>query len=80
VSDQAFSSIRLLTWLLSSTTSEEHKNEGFLKSVWHKLSGDPAHTEAAVNDAIKDNTKDKDSKLDGKSSEDKDKKPSDSSS
>jgi molecular chaperone DnaJ len=80
VSGQAFSSIQLLTWLLSSTTSDEHKNEGFLKSVWHKLSGDPGQTEAAVNDAIKDNAKEKDSKPDEKSSDDKSKKPSDSSS
>jgi hypothetical protein len=74
--------MQLLTWLLSSTTADEHKNEGFLKSVWHKLSGDPAATEAAVNDAINDATKEKDSdsKTDEKTPDDKSKKASDSSS
>lgn len=72
--------MQLLTGLLSSTTTDEHKNEGFLKSVWHKLSGDPGHTEEAVNNAIKDNAKEKDSKTDEKTSEDKEKKASDSSS
>jgi molecular chaperone DnaJ len=30
----------------STESSDSHKNEGFLKSVWHKLTDNPAHTEA----------------------------------
>lgn len=27
----------------SSTSTEDHKNEGFLKSIWHNLTNHPAH-------------------------------------
>lgn len=26
-----------------ASTSEDHKNEGFLKSIWHNLTNHPAH-------------------------------------
>jgi len=29
----------------SSTSTEDHKNEGFLKSIWHNLTNHPAHGE-----------------------------------
>jgi molecular chaperone DnaJ len=28
----------------SESSSDSHKNEGFLKSVWHKLTDHPAHS------------------------------------
>ena len=31
----------------TSSTSEDHKNEGFLKSIWHNLTNNPAHTAEA---------------------------------
>lgn len=37
----------------SESAGDEHKNEGFLKSVWHNITGNPEHTREAVNDAIK---------------------------
>jgi molecular chaperone DnaJ len=33
-----------LTWFsLSRTGDDSHKNEGFLKSIWHNLTNHPAH-------------------------------------
>ena len=56
---------------------ESHKNEGFLKSMWHNLTNHPAHQdkpESASKDAMKDKTDEK--KADEKKT-DADKKASD---
>jgi molecular chaperone DnaJ len=34
----------------SESTSESSKNEGFLKSVWHKLTDNPAHSKDGTKD------------------------------
>lgn len=34
----------LLSTSDAASTSDDHKNEGFLKSVWHKLTDNPAHS------------------------------------
>ena len=47
----------------SSNTAEEHKNDGFLKSVWHKItdhSGSSTTSGTVKDDSSKD-PKDKDS-------------------
>jgi molecular chaperone DnaJ len=35
----------------SQENADSHKDEGFLKSVWHKLTDNPTHKDAAKNDS-----------------------------
>ncbi|TVY87506.1 DnaJ-like protein 1, mitochondrial [Lachnellula willkommii] len=56
------------------------KHEGFLKSVWHKLTDDGSHAKEAVEDAMKNASKEKSSASDPRSADDKTKKSSDSDS
>jgi len=42
----------------SSETSDSHKNEGFLKSVWHKLTENPGHKDEAKENSTESNKKD----------------------
>lgn len=44
-----------------ASETEDHKNEGFLKSIWHNLTNHPAHQ--------KDNTDDSSTKGDKKKGE-----------
>ncbi|TVY82293.1 DnaJ-like protein [Lachnellula suecica] len=55
----------------SASTADEHKSEGFLKSVWHNLTSNPGHTKEAVEDALKGANKTKESSSDEKASDDK---------
>lgn len=52
---------------MSPDDSESHKNEGFLKSMWHTLTNHPAHQKPSETDADKSTTTDKksDEKKDG---------------
>jgi molecular chaperone DnaJ len=40
-----------------SNTAESHKNEGFLKSVWHKLTDHQAHGKDDLASSITDESK-----------------------
>jgi molecular chaperone DnaJ len=37
----------------NSTSAEDHKNEGFLKSVWHKITDHPAHRDTSASSTAK---------------------------
>ncbi|KAE8450563.1 hypothetical protein EG329_006294 [Mollisiaceae sp. DMI_Dod_QoI] len=54
-----------------SASADSHKNEGFLKSVWHNLTGNPAHKDSA-NESSTSSSKEDSTSKDGK----KDKKAS----
>ena len=43
-----------------SDTAESHRNEGFLKAAWHKLTGDPDHYQSSTTKG--DETKGKETK------------------
>lgn len=41
----------ILTFSRSNASAESHKNEGFLKSIWHKLTDDPEHKAESRHDS-----------------------------
>ena len=41
---------RILTFSRLNASAESHKNEGFLKSIWHKFTDDPEHKAETSND------------------------------
>lgn len=55
----------------TGTTSEDHKNEGLLKSIWHNLTNHPAHRN---NDAEGTGDATTTTKSDGKKTPGEDKK------
>ena len=57
----------------SESDTDSHRNEGFLKSVWHKFTDSPGHKEAT--EQAKDEGKAKDEEKDKKTTpKDKEKK------
>lgn len=54
----------------SSSTADSHKNEGFLKSVWHKLTDNPAHSQNSTSEAPSSSSTEKPASSDAKSDED----------
>lgn len=42
--------------------AEDHKNEGFLKSIWHNLTNNAAHREANQSGSKTDSSKPEDEK------------------
>ena len=38
----------------TATSTDSHKNEGFLKSLWHKVTENPDHAKSEANEAPKD--------------------------
>jgi molecular chaperone DnaJ len=60
----------------SESSSESHKNEGFLKSVWQKLTDHPAHSKDGTKDVSSSSTETpgKDAKGHEKSNDDNESK------
>jgi molecular chaperone DnaJ len=49
--------ISILTLGSSEVAENSDKNEGFLKSMWHKLTDDPAHKAATSGESTKSDDK-----------------------
>jgi hypothetical protein len=65
----------VLTVPSSDTSGESHKNEGFLKSIWHKLTENPEHeaeTSGASTKSDKPSKDDKKSESKGNADSEKD--------